>query len=118
MAFRAPRRQVVALLIAMLLGISTIAHGFVMTEAALKMSAATGAMDMPSPDHAVDCGGDDKAARAACMATCASIIAILCESAQMPIVATMQDLAPDVELPFSGRGIPPEPHPPKPAVLI
>jgi hypothetical protein len=118
MAFRAPRRHFVSLLIAMLFGISAVAHGFVMTEAALKMSAATAAMEMPSPDHAMDCGGDDKAARAACMATCASAIAILCVPTPVPIVVTMQEQTVNVELPFSGRDIPPEPHPPKPAVLI
>lgn len=118
MAFCRPHRNIVSLLIATLFSISVVAHGFVMTEAALKMSAATAAMETPSPDHAMDCGGDDNTARAACLATCASVIAILSEPTLLPIVVTMQDLTADVELPFSGRGIPPEPHPPKPAVLI
>jgi len=118
MAFRAPRRHFVSLLVAMLFGISAGAHGFVMTEAVVKMSAATTAMESQSSDHVMDCGGDDKGARAACIAACAGAIAILCEPTQMPIVVTMQDQTANAELPFSGRGVPPEPHPPKPAVLI
>ena len=118
MAFRDPRRHVVSLLTAMLFGISVVAHGFVMTEAGLKMSAATATMEMPSADHAMDCGGDEKTAHVACIATCAGVYAILCEPVPTPIVVTMQDLTAGVELPFSGRGIPPEPYPPKPVVLI
>ena len=116
MAFRAPRCRFVSLLTVMLFGLSIVGHGFAMTEAVLKMSAAAAAttMEMPSPDHAMDCGDDvDKGARAACVAACASAIAILCEPVQMPIFAAMQDMAADVDLPFSGRGIPPEPYPPK-----
>ena len=121
MAFRAPRRRFVSLLTAMLFGLSIVGHGFAITAAVLKMSAAAAAttMEMPSPGHAMDCGDDvDKGAHAACVAACASAVAILCEPIQMPIFAAMQDMTADVELPFSGRGIPPEPYPPKPVVLI
>jgi len=118
MAFRTPSRHVFSLLTAMLFGVSVVAHCFVITEAGLKMAAATAAMEMPSPDLAMDCGGDEKAAHVACVATCAGVYAILCEPVPTPIVLIMQDLTAGVELPFSGRGIPPEPHPPKLAVLI
>ena len=99
----------------MLFGIGVGAHGFVATQAALTMSAA-GAAEI-SPNGAMDCGADDTASHAACVAMCATVVAILCEPALMPTVAALLDRTADVELPFSGHGVAPEPHPPKPSVL-
>ncbi len=89
-----------------------------MTEMALKMSAGAAVMDAPSTENGMDCCADETGARAGCVATCAGAIAVLCELAPMPIAVTMLDQTANVEWPFFGRAIPPEPHPPKPAVLI
>lgn len=110
MVLRANRRWL-CLLTALLLTIGSMAHAYAMTDAAMKMSGAV--MENSMPDHGMDCGGGDKAAQAACIATCATAVGILVEPVAMPLVVAMHDIVAAVELPPHSRGPSPEPHPPK-----
>jgi hypothetical protein len=110
MAFRA-RRRLFGLLTAVLFALSSVAHVYAATEATMKMP--TTAMESFAPDHGMDCGGVDKAAHAACIAMCATAVAILGETIAVPFIVAAQDVEPDPELPPPGRGPSPEPHPPK-----
>jgi hypothetical protein len=114
MANRAKRRPF-CLLIALLFALSGVVQVYAATTSLMQMPSAT--MDSSASDHGTDhgmgCGGDDKAAHTACVAMCATAIAILSEPTALPLVVAMQDLhaAPDA-LP-SSHGFPPEPPPPK-----
>jgi hypothetical protein len=109
MARRAHRR-LLCLATAALFAISSAAHVYAVTAASLTMPTA---MEAPAPDHAMDCGGDDKAAHAACVAMCATSVAILSEPAVVPVVVARQNVERASQLPPSSRGPSPEPHPPK-----
>jgi hypothetical protein len=111
MAFRA-RRRLFGLLIAVLFALSSVAHVYAATDAAMKMPTAA-AMESSAPDHGMDCGGVDKAAHAACVAMCATALAILGETIAVPFAVAAQDVESAAELPPPGRGPSPEPHPPK-----
>ena len=74
-----------------------MAHAYGMTDAAMKMPSA--AMESSAPDHSMDCGGNDKAAHAACVAMCATAVAILSEPAAIPFVVAMQKIVAPTELP-------------------
>jgi hypothetical protein len=104
-------RRWLCLLAALLFAIGNMAHAYAMTDAAMKMPSA--AMESSAPDDGMDCGGKDKAAHAACVAMCATTVAILCEAVVVPFVVAMQDIvtAPEISPPSSYRL--PEPHPPK-----
>jgi hypothetical protein len=109
--------RLIAFLTAVLFGLSTLGHGVTMAETVMKPMAAAAA-GMASPDHSMDCDGDDGAKQAACFATCASVIGILWDAVPMPLTfAAGEVLAPAV-LPLADHGRPPDPHPPKPPVLI
>ncbi len=110
MALRANRR-LLCLLTALLFTVSSAAHVYAATEAAMKKPTA--AMETSAPDHGMDCGGDDKATHAACIAMCATAVAILSETAAIPTVVAIQDVESVPELPLPSRGPSPEPHPPK-----
>jgi hypothetical protein len=110
-------RRFTCLLIALLFAISMATHGFAVSQAATKMMVADASMQMGAPDHPMDCDGKDMSAKAACFAMCASAIAILCDATRMPIVSAMLDLTVDPQASVVGRGVPPEPHPPKPVTL-
>jgi len=111
MAFRA-RRRLFGLLTTLLFALGSVAHVYAATDAAMKMPVA--AMESSMPDHGMDCSDrDDKAAHAACVAMCATVVAILSEQIAVPIVVAMQDVESATELPPAGRGPSPEPHPPK-----
>ena len=111
MAVRANRRML-CLLMALLFAVSSVAHVYAATEAAMKMPSAA----MAASEHGMDgmdCGGSDKAAHAACVAMCATAVAILNEPIVVPLVLAVQSVEADPELPPLGRGPAPEPHPPK-----
>jgi hypothetical protein len=110
MVIRANRHWL-CLLTALLFAISSVAHAYAMTDAAMKMPSA--AMESSMPDQDMDCGGSDKAAHAACVALCATAVAILSDPVAIPILVAMQDIVAAVELPPPSAGPSPEPHPPK-----
>jgi hypothetical protein len=108
MVIRANRRWL-CLLTALLFAIGSVAHAYAITDAAMNMPSAA----MESSDHGMDCGGSDKAAHAACVATCATAFAILSEPVAVPFVVAMQDVVVDPDLPLPSSSPSPEPHPPK-----
>ncbi len=105
------KRRWLCLLTALLFAISSAAHVYAATEAAMKMPAV--AMETSSPNHGMDCGGDDKAAHAACMAMCATAVAILSDPVEIPLARAAQNAKSRPEMPPAGRSPLPEPHPPK-----
>ena len=105
------KRRLLCFVTALLFAISSVAHVYGATQATMKMPAA--AMEASVPDHGMDCGGDDKAAHAACIAMCATAVAILSEPAAIPFVVVTQSIESAAELALSSRGPSPEPHPPK-----
>ena len=109
MAFRS--RRLLCLLTALLFAISSVGHVYAVTNAVMKMPAA--AMDGTMPDHGMDCGGSDKAAKANCMAMCATSVAILSVPVAMPVAVALHAIEPAVELPPPEREPLPEPHPPR-----
>jgi hypothetical protein len=111
MVLRSNRRWL-CLVTALLFAISSTAHAYAMTDAAMKMPSV--AMESSSPDHGMDCGGGpDKAAQAACMAICAMAVAILSAPVAISFVVAMQDIVAAPELPPASASPSPEPHPPK-----
>jgi hypothetical protein len=109
------KRRLLCLLIALLFALSGVAQVYAATASLMQMPSATmdGSVSDHGPDHGMGCDGNDKATHAACVAMCATAIAILSEPAALPLVVAMHDLhaAPDA-LP-SSHGFPPEPPPPK-----
>jgi hypothetical protein len=115
MALRAHRRWL-CLLAALIFAMSGVAHAYAMTDAAMKMPGAAMESAMPDQsmaDHGMGCGGSDKAARADCIAMCATAVGILSEWVAVPFVVAMQDIVIAAELPPASGGPSPDPHPPK-----
>src|ERR1700687_1995388 len=83
MAFRLNRRFT-ALATAMLFSVSVAAHGFVASHAGMKAIDAITANDMQPPSSDSGCGGD-AGGGVACFALCTSAVAILPESAPLPL---------------------------------
>lgn len=116
-------RLLVILLTVLIFGVSMVGHAFVATLAVAKPASSIvstgmdGMTGMDGTDEPMGCGGDIKA-HAACVATCASGIAILCSPLLVPTADGAQALCPRVEVPCLGWGIPPEPHPPKQAIPV
>jgi hypothetical protein len=105
-------RRWLSQLAALLFAISSTAHAYAMTDAAMKMPSV--AMESSAPDHGMDCGGGpDKAAHTDCIAICAMAVAILSAPVAIPIVVAMQDIVAASELPPPSACPSPEPHPPK-----
>lgn len=99
------------MLIALLFAVGSVAHAYAITNAAMNMPSAE--MESSAPDHGMDCGGSDKAAHAACIAMCATAVAILSELVATPFVVAIQYIVVDPDLPPRSRSPSPEPHPPK-----
>jgi hypothetical protein len=110
MALHAQRR-LLCFMTALLFAISSVGQVYAATEALMQMPVAA-MEDFPS-DHGMDCGGKDKASRAACVALCATSVAILADPVAVPFAVAQRDVEADTESPPPGRGPLPEPHPPK-----
>lgn len=106
-------RRWLRLVTALLFTISGMAHAYAMTDAAMKMPDAV--MESAASDYGMDCGGGsgDQAADAACVALCATAIAVLPAPLAMTFVIAMQDVVAATELESPGDSLSPEPHPPK-----
>ena len=104
-------RRWLCLFTALLFSISSTAHAYAMTDAAMKMPSA--AMESSGSDHGMDCGGSDKAAQAACVALCATAFAVLPQPVAIPFVVAMHDILAVSEVPPPSGGPSPEPYPPK-----
>jgi hypothetical protein len=112
MAFFFNRRRI-ALVTAMLFGISVAAHGFAASHVGMNATTVA-ASDMPSdPDSG--CSGDGIGL--ACFALCASAVAILPDPAELPNVMSAARPVSAAEWPVPSRNNPPDPAPPRPIVL-
>jgi hypothetical protein len=110
-------RLVVTLLTVLIFSVSMVGHAFVATQAVAKPASSMVNMEMDGADEPMGCGGDIKA-HAACVATCAGGIAILCSPLVVPTADATRAVTPCAEVPSLGWGIPPEPHPPKRAIPV
>ncbi len=104
-------RRLLCLLTALLFALSSAGHVYAVTGTVVKMPAA--AMDGATPDHGMDCGGDDNAAKTNCMAMCATSFAILADAAPIPSVIALRTIESASELLLPEREPLPEPHPPR-----
>lgn len=108
-------RRISALLLALTLAVGLVTHGVRAGDMGAKMTVAT-ASDMAS-GKCDGCGsGDDSMAAAACSAYCSGVTvtqmaAVVVDTPAVDIRGTAA--APAVK----GHGDPPEPYPPRPAVL-
>jgi hypothetical protein len=109
MASRANRR-LLCVVIALLFTISGVARLYAATASSLQLPMS--AMEDTMPGHD-DCGGKDKAAHAACLAMCATAVAILSEPTVIVLASAIQDRHPASEALPAGRRLSPEPPPPK-----
>lgn len=109
-------RRVVTVLLALTFVVGLVPHGSRTADASVKMTMAA-ASDMPMSDKCDGCGDDQKAmTSAACAAYCGSLVAL-------PLTGILFELASDelfggvAGTPLAGHTIPPDPYPPRPAVL-
>jgi hypothetical protein len=107
-------RRISAVLLALALAVGLVTHGVRASDIGVKMALAA-ATDMPMPGKCDGCG-DDQKAMAACSAYCGSVVAL-------PAMEAVFDAVPagifgHVAAPSpTGHTIPPDPYPPRPAVL-
>ncbi len=108
-------RRISAVFLALALAVGLVAHGVRASDIGVKMAAAA-ATDMPMPGKCDGCGDDQKAMAAACSAYCGTVIAL-------PFTGTAFDAVPaEILRAFAGptptsHTVPPDPYPPRPAVL-
>lgn len=105
-AKRRLQRQVFALLFA----ISSVVHAYAVTVSMMNMPTAT--MDASASDD-MDCCASNKATNAACVAICATAVAILTNPVTTPQPVTTEDVEPALQLPLISSDPSPEPPPPK-----
>ena len=110
MAFRANRR-LLSLLIAMLFAIGSLGHVYAATKAMMTMP--TTGMVGSSHDHDMDCGGNDKGSRSACVALCATSVAILADPLLVSSATVQRVVEPLVDLAPPSCILSPEQPPPK-----
>ena len=110
-------RRIFALLLALTLTVGLAAHGVGVSDMGVKMTTAS-ASDMPMPGKCGDCG-NDKAGMSAgvCAAYCSagSFLLLAAEAFDVPQADSTAFLVPGLTLP--SHGSPPDPYPPRFAVL-
>jgi hypothetical protein len=115
MAFRL-NRHFTAVATAMLFSISVAAHGFVASHAGMKVMDTVAVNDMQPASSDSGCGGNDGGG-VACFALCASAVAILPESATLPVTMAMPQPLLLAERSLPSRDSPPDPAPPRFVIL-
>jgi hypothetical protein len=100
-----------------LLGI--VGHGFMSGDMSGKMTMAAAA-EMAAQDGGMDCDKhtSDQGALAACSAYCAGVVAVLSDPVPIPVAAPAQQIVAVAGSVSVIRHGPPDPYPPKHAVLI
>ena len=106
-------RRLCAVFLALTLAVGVSTHGVHASNMGVKMAAA--ASDMPMPGKC-DCGGNDKMSVASCSSQCTGIPAIHAPSLALDIVL-VGGYADVAAPPATGHTRPPDPYPPRPAVL-
>ncbi len=108
-------RRVMTVLLALTFVVGLVPHGMRAADAGVKMVMTAG--DMPMSGKCDGCGDDQKAmTSAACSAFCGSVVAL-------PSIGTVFEPASAeafvgfAGLPAAGLTVPPDPYPPRPAVL-
>lgn len=109
-------RRIMTLLLALTFVVGLVPHGMRAADAGMNMAMAA-AGDMPMSSKCDGCGDDQKAmTSAACSAFCGSFVAL-------PLIGTVFELASAETFvgfagpPSAGHTVPPNPYPPRPAVL-
>jgi hypothetical protein len=115
MAFRLNRRFT-ALVTAMLFSISVGAHGFAASHASMQAMDVMATSDTQPSTPDSGCGGNDGGGMA-CFALCAGAVAILPESATLPVTIAMPQPLLLAERFMASRDSPPEPAPPRSVIL-
>ena len=110
MASRANRRWL-CLFIALLFAISGVARVCAATTAMMQMPAS--AIEGSMPTHDDDCDGKDRAAHIACLAMCATAMAILTDPAVIVVATKIQDRRSASEDAPVSHHLSPDPPPPK-----
>lgn len=109
-------RRISALFLALALAVGLVTHGVQASAIGAKMAVAA-ASDMPMPGKCDGCGDVQKAmAAAACAAYCGAVIALPVAEAAFAAVPA-ETLGYIVGPNPAGHTVPPDPYPPRPAVL-
>lgn len=110
-------RPFFALFLALALVVGSAAQGVQGSGMAAKMTAAA-TSDMPMPDGCGGCGGVEYGMPMACLAFCSGCVAaILTSSRPVAAGAVIFPSAPPA-VSVAGHHGPPDPYPPRPAILI
>jgi hypothetical protein len=109
-------RRIMTILLALTFVVGLVPYGLRAADAGVKMVMAT-ASDMPVSGRCDGCGDDQKAmTSAACSAYCGSFVALpLIGTAFEPVLAEV--FTGFAGAPPAGHAVPPDPYPPRPAVL-
>jgi hypothetical protein len=119
-------RSCLAVIIALLFTVSAIAQHVVAAgmTAGGGMEMQSPAVDMALPDDTThcpassDCAKDTSTPMMACFAHCAVVLGFLPGPAALPVSLVGHELDWPVVHPLASLHEPPEPHPPKPLILI
>ena len=106
------RHRLIGLATAVLFCFSIVGHGFAMSDMSAKMVMATPTADM-SQDACAGCDENAITMHAACIALCASSVAILSDPVQLLIMTVGREVNPAATRFLPGRDRPPEPYPPR-----
>jgi hypothetical protein len=109
-------RRVVTVLLALTFVVSLVPRGARAADVGAQM-VMVAADDMPMSGTCDGCGDDQKAmTSAACVAFCASFVALpsIETTFELPSVEAFEGFA---GTPLAGHTVPPDPYPPRPAVL-
>jgi len=115
-------RRIVTLLAALVLAVGLVEHTFGGPDMIAKSATSAASEmpmsgDMPMSGKCNGCAGDDKGlAPAACSAFCSAVFVLPAEAVVLYAVPA-ETLHPTARLDAIGHTIPPDPHPPRPAIL-
>jgi hypothetical protein len=115
-------RRIPALLATLALAVGLVAHGFSGPDIIVKSATTTQSDmpisgDMPMSGKCDGCAGSEKGlAPAACSAFCSAVF-VLPTTAMVLYAVPVETLRPASEQEAIGRADPPDPYPPRPAIL-
>jgi hypothetical protein len=109
-------RRLINLLLVVALAAGFVTQGVQAADMRAKMTMTAGAM--PTPHGCDGCSGDDNpcASLGGCSMTCGNILALPVANAAVDLLHA-GSREPAAVLPLAGWSAPPDPHPPRPAIL-
>ncbi|KAB2916389.1 MAG: hypothetical protein F9K29_11635 [Hyphomicrobiaceae bacterium] len=109
-------RRWVHLLLVVALAVGFMAQGVQAADMGAKMTMTSDTM--PMPGGCDGCSGDDNpcASLGACSMACGNILALAVVNAAVALLPASSNEPPAVR-PLAGWSAPPDPHPPRPAIL-